>query len=127
MKKSILTLAVLASLFSASPALLARDRDHDHDSDRSGSYDDSRSDVRKLWEWYGHLKDESNDHGSRHVRDRLDDIRESLRRVEAELHEGGRRDRIRDEISEIRDRLRRANEELHSGGDHRRGFSIQIR
>jgi hypothetical protein len=122
MKRSILILALLTSLAALTPALQARDRDYDS----RDSYDDMRADVHKLWDWYGHLKDEARDRGSRHVRERLDGIQDALRRVEGEMHYGGRRDRIRDEIADIRDSLRKTSDELHSGGSHH-GFSIQIR
>jgi hypothetical protein len=116
MKRTILTLTALAALFSAAPVLQA----HDH-------YDDLRGDVKKLWEWDGHLKDEARDHGDRHLRERLDGIAENLRRVEGELRFGGvPHDRIRDEIGDIRASLRRTSDELHAHGS-RPGFTIQIR
>jgi hypothetical protein len=124
MKQSILTLSIVAGLLSATPVLQARDYDRDRNSD------DLRSDVHSLWEWYGHLKDESNSRGGRHTRDELDAIRGNLKHVEDELsdrHYHG--DRVRGEIDGIRDDLKHVSSELKWHGDvhHREGFTIDIR
>jgi hypothetical protein len=123
MKKTILTLSIAAALLGTTPVIQARDHDNFRD-------DDLRSDVHSLWEWYGHLRDEANSHGSRHVRDELEGIRSNLKRVDDELsdhHHHG--DRVRGEIDGIRDDLRHVNSELKWHGDvhHRQGFSIEIR
>ncbi|MDR3403559.1 MAG: hypothetical protein P4L99_13760 [Chthoniobacter sp.] len=127
MKRTILTLTIVAGLLSVVPVVQARDHDHDRDYDRSEEY---RSDVHSLWEWYGHLRDEANAHGGRHTRDELEAIRFNLKRVDDELRDGHfRGDRVRGEIDGIRDDLRRVNGELHWHGEvhHREGFSIEIR
>ena len=125
MKRILLTLSIVAGLLSVVPVVQARDH-HDHDR----SYDDLRSDVRGLWEWYGHLRDEANSHGSRHVREELDGIRYHLKRVSDDVNDGHYRyDRVRGQIDEIRDDLRHVNGELKWHGDdhHHTGFTIQIR
>ncbi|EDY20406.1 hypothetical protein CfE428DRAFT_2330 [Chthoniobacter flavus Ellin428] len=121
MKRTLLTLGIAAALLSTVPALQARD-DHWHD-------DDLRSDVHSLWEWYGHLHDEANVRGGRHVRDELDDIRRDLKRVDDELHDRHYHgDRVRGEIDGIRDELRHVNSELKWHGEvhHRSGFTIEF-
>jgi len=70
MKRTLLTLSIVAGLLSVAPVVQARDY-YDHDR----HYDDLRSDVHGLWEWYGRLRDEASSHGSRHVREELDGIR----------------------------------------------------
>ncbi len=124
MKQTILTLSIVASLLSAAPVLQARDHD-DH-----WHYDDLRSDVHSLWEWYGHLRDEASERGGRHTREELEGIRINLKRVDDELSDRHYRgDRVRGEIDGIRDDLRHVNSELKWHGDvhHREGFSIYIR
>jgi len=124
MKRTIITLAIAASLLSLAPVVQARDHDHD----RGGN--DYQSDVHSLWEWYGHLRDEANNHGGHRTRDELESIRGGLEHVEHELHDGRyRSDRVRGEIDGLRDDLRRVNEELKWHGEvhHREGFTIQIR
>jgi hypothetical protein len=123
MKHSILTLSIVAGLLSAAPVLQARDYGHDHYND------DLRSDVHSLWEWYGHLRDESNARGNRHTRDELESIRSNLKRVEDELNDHHHGDRVRGEIDGIRDDLRHVNGELNWHGEvhHRPGFTIDIR
>ena len=123
MKRSILTLSIVAGLLSAAPVLQARDYDHDRP-------DDLRSDVHSLWEWYGHLRGEADARGSHHMRDELEGIRSNLKHVEDELndrHSHG--DRVRGEIDGIRDDLRHVNGELNWHGEihHRPGFTIEIR
>ncbi len=124
MKQTILTLSIVAGLFSAAPALLAYDHHDHHDH-----YDEYRSDVHSLWEWYGHLRDEANARGGHHTRDELEAIRGNLKRVEDELHDGHAGDRVRGEIDGIRDDLRHVNDELKWRGEvsHRPGFTIEIR
>lgn len=125
MKQIILTLSIAAALLAA-PAVQARDHDHDHDRYN----DDLRSDVHSLWEWYGHLNDEAQARGGRHVRDELDGIRYHLKRVSDDVKDGHYRyERTRAEIDGIRDDLRHVNSELKWRGDvpHRSGFTIQIR
>jgi hypothetical protein len=124
MKHSILTLSIVAGLLSAAPVVLQA-RDYDH-----GYNDDLKSDVHSLWEWYGHLRDESNARGNRHTNDELEAIRSNLKRVDDELnghHFHG--DRVRGEIDGIRDDLRHVNGELKWHGEvhHRPGFTIEIR
>jgi len=121
MKRTLLTLGIFATLLSAVPALQAHD-DHYR-------YDDLRSDVHSLWEWYGHLRDEASVRGGHHVRDELDGIRSDLKRVDDELHDRHfHGDRVRGEIDGIRDDLRHVNSELKWHGEvhHREGFSIQF-
>lgn len=122
MKQTILTLSIVASLLSAAPVLQARD-DHWH-------YDDLRADVHSLWEWYGHLRDEASVRGGHHTREELEGIRINLKRVDYELSDRHYRgDRVRGEIDDIRDDLRHVNAELKWHGDvhHREGFVINIR
>jgi len=121
MKRTILTLSIAAALLSAAPVLQAHDSDHDRD--------DMRSDVHSLWEWYGHLRDEANAHGSHRTRDELEAIRGNLKHTEDELSDRHfRGDRVRGEIDGIRDDLRHVNDELKWHGDvhHRQGFTIEI-
>jgi len=140
MKRLILTIAISSSLFAVVPALQARDWDRDHDRSSEyrgggGGYDEIRSDTRKLWEWYGRLKDDVNDHGGRRNRERMDDARGDLRRVEVQLRNGGvRRDVLRSEVDGVRETLRSVSEDLHSRRDHDDGdgrrrsfFGIRIR
>lgn len=130
MKQIILTLGIAAAMLSAAPVLQARDHDHDHDRDHDRYSEDLRSDVHSLWQWYGHLNDEANSRGGRHVREELDGIRYHLKRVSDDVKDGHyRRDRVRGEIDGIREDLRHVNSELKWRGDvpHRSGFSIQIR
>ena len=128
MKHTILALSLVAGLLSVAP--VAQARDHYYDDRDHGHYsDDLRSDVRSLWEWYGHLRDEANSHGGRHVRDELEGIRYHLKRVSDDVNDGHYRyDRVRSAIDEIRDDLRHVNSELKWHGDvpHRPGFTIQI-
>ena len=129
MKRTILTLSIVAGLLSGAPALLARDHDHDHDRDHDHYYQDYSSDIHSLWEWYGHLRDEANAHGGRHVRDELEGIRYNLKRVSDDVRDGHyRSDRVRGQIDGIRDDLRHVNSELKWRGEvpHRSGFSIEI-
>ncbi|MEI9894372.1 MAG: hypothetical protein WDN28_10945 [Chthoniobacter sp.] len=124
MKQTILALSIVAGLLSAAPVVQARDHDHDR------YYDDLRSDVHSLWEWYGHLRDEANVRGGRHTRDELEGIRNNLKRVDDELRDSHfRGDRVRGEIDGIRDDLRHVNSELKWRGvvPHRSGFTIEIR
>jgi len=119
MKRSILTLTILAGLLSATPALQARDH----------FYDDYQSDVHSLWDWYGHLRSESDAHGGRRTHDELEGVRNELKRVEFELRdEHYHGDRVRGEIDGIRDELRHVNDELNWHGEvqHRPGFTIFI-
>jgi len=122
MKRTILTLSIVAGLLSAAPVVQARD-DHYR-------YEDLRADSHSLWEWYGHLRDEANAHGGRHSRDELEAIRGNLKRVDDELndrHYHG--DHVRGELDGIRDDLHHVNDELHWHGEvhHREGFTIEIR
>jgi len=117
MKRSILTLTLLSCILAASPSLYARDYDRDRDSDHRDSYGDLRSELHKLWDWYGHLKGEAQDRGaSRHVFKRLDEMHSYLRHVDDELHDG-RRDRVSGELDAIRDGLRHISEEMHAHSD----------
>jgi len=122
MKRSILALTLAAAMLGAGPALYARDRDNDRDND-------VQSDVHSLWEWYGHLRSESDARGNRHTRDELDGVRGNLKHIEDALHDGHHGDRVRGEIEGVRDELRQVNEELHWHGEvqHRPGFNIIIR
>ena len=119
MKRSILTLiiAIAASLIATAPVVQAYD-----------PYNDLQSDVHSLWEWHGHLRDESIARGNRHTRDELEAIRGTLQNVEGELHQNHHGERVRGEIEGIRDDLKRVSHELNWHGqiNHRPGFIIEF-
>ncbi len=116
MKRSILTLAIAASLLAV-PTVKA----YDHD-------DDLRSDVHSLWEWYGHLNDESRARHDHRTHEELEAVRDNLQRIEGELHDRHHGDRVRGEIDGVRDDLRHINGELNWHGEvhHREGFTIEF-
>jgi hypothetical protein len=117
MKRSIIALTIAASMLAV-PSVKA----YDH-------WDDLRSDVHSLWEWYGHLNDEASaHHHDHHVREELDGVRSHLKRIEAEIHDGHEGERVRGEVDGVREDLRHINGELNWHGEvqHRPGFTIEF-